>query len=76
MHYIVIFKNLRDGTQITHLAKQMFPLNTRLMTHAYKQATKEPHSYLFMDLKQTTPDIPRLHTGILPDSDLCKTYIC
>ena len=74
-HYMAIFKNPRDASQVTHLAKQMFPHNVKLIAEAYKAATEQPHSYLFLDLKQTTQDIARLRDGILPPSDVCKGYI-
>ena len=65
-HYLVIFKNPRDSSQINHLARQMFPKNTQLMCDAYKQATEEPHSYLVVDLKQETEDVYRLRQGLFP----------
>ena len=63
-HYIVIFKNPRDSSQIIHLAKQMFPGQTRYMQEAYKMATSEPFGYLLVDLKQDTPENLRLRTNI------------
>ena len=74
-HYIILFKNPRDASQVTHLAKQMFPGNTRLMVEAYKQATLIPHSYILIDLKQSTPDYARLRQDVILSGGLCKTYI-
>lgn len=64
-HYMVIFKNPRDGSQITHLAKQMFPRNVKYLQEAFADATSQPHGYLLIDLKQETPDHLRLRTNIL-----------
>ena len=72
-HYMVIFKNPRDGSQITHLARQMFPQNAKRMIDAYKEATSRPHSHLVVDLTQETPDLFRLRDALLPHSDLCKS---
>ena len=65
-HYLVIFKNPRDTSQIMHLAKQIFPGQSNYMQAAYKDATSEPHSYLLVDLKQDTPENARLRTSIFP----------
>ena len=65
-HYIVLFKNPRDRSQITHLASQMYPGKTKYMNEAYRLATIEPYSYLLIDLKQETHDNFRLRTHIFP----------
>jgi len=64
-HYMVIFKNPRDASQIRHLASQVFPLKPELMIDAYRQATAESHGYLLVDFKQDTDDIYRLRQGLL-----------
>ena len=66
-HYIVIFKNPRDASQIIRLASQMFPRQTQYMLEAYKMATEQPYSYLFIDLKQDTPAHMRLRSNIFVD---------
>ena len=63
-HYMVLFKNPRDSSQIIHLAKQMYPRNVHFMQEAYKLATAEPFSYLLVDLKQDTPENLRLRADI------------
>ena len=65
-HYLVVFKNPRDGSQITHLAKQMYPGKTHYMRHAFELATTRSHGYLLVDLKQTTPERLRLRSHIFP----------
>ena len=65
-HYLVIFKNPRDGSQIVHLAKQMYPGKTHYVRQAFALATQEPHGYLLIDLKQTTPEGMRLRSHIFP----------
>ena len=74
-HYMVIFKNPRDGSQITHLARQIFPQNAKRMIDAYKEATSRPHSHLVVDLTQETPDLFRLRDALLPHSDMCKSHV-
>ena len=65
-HYMVVFKNPRDASQITHLAKQMYPGKTHYMQDAYKDATSNAFGYLLVDLKQDTPEQLRLRTHIFP----------
>ena len=65
-HYLVLFKNPRDASQITHLAKQMYPGHVKFMQEAFTDATIEAYGYLLIDLKQDTPEHLRLRTKILP----------
>ena len=65
-HYLVVFKNPRDGSQILHLAKQMYPGKTHYVRQAFELATRHPHGYLLVDLKQTTPEELRLRSHIFP----------
>lgn len=65
-NYIVLFKNPRDRAQIQHLARQIWPDNPKYVQDAYNDATSRPHGYLFLDLKQATPDNCRIQTNIFP----------
>ena len=65
-HYFVVFRNARDKSQITHLARQMFPTNPKYLVESYTDATKEPYSYLLIDLKPYTEDNYRLRANIFP----------
>ena len=68
-NYIVMFKNPRDLSQITHLAKQISPGNTKSVHEAFKDATNNPFGYLFLDFKATTVEELRLRTNIFPDEN-------
>ncbi|KAK6171702.1 hypothetical protein SNE40_018141 [Patella caerulea] len=65
-HYMIIFKKPRDMSAITQLAKQMYPGKTNFVRESYEDATRKPYSYLFLDLKSTTPDLLRLRSSIFP----------
>lgn len=66
-HYLVIFKNPRDKSQINVLARQMFPNKSNFFLEAFDDAVeKKSHSYLFVDLSQETEEQNRIQTGILP----------
>ena len=62
--YLVLTKNVRDASQVIHLAKQLYPNNTKFFQQAYQMATKEPYTYPFVDLMPTCPDEIRLRSGI------------
>jgi hypothetical protein len=66
-HYIVMFKNPRDRSQIFHFSRQVFPENPRFLQEAFADATSRPHSYLLFDMKQDTPDAYRFRSDIFPD---------
>ena len=74
-HYMVLFKNPRDASQITQLAKQMYPGKTRWMQEAYKDATSRPFGYLLVDLRQSTPEHLRLRSHIFPDEQPQEVYL-
>jgi hypothetical protein len=63
-HYLVVFKNPRDKSQIMYLARQLFPENPKFVQDAYIQATSKPHGYLVIDLKQDTEDNLRIKSDI------------
>lgn len=67
-HYMVLFKNPRDATQIQVLSRQMFPLSPKYLQESFRDSTSsEPYSYLFVDLKPDTDDRLRLRAKIFPD---------
>ena len=65
-HYLFLFKNPRDASQIAFLARQLYPNNTKFLIESYKDATSEPHSFLTLDLKQDTPEDLRVLGNFLP----------
>jgi hypothetical protein len=66
-HYLVLFKNPRDASQITYLARQMFPGKSKHLIEAYRDATQLPFTYLLIDLKPDTDERHRLRSNIFPD---------
>ena len=61
-HYLVLFKDPRGSAQIIHMGRQMG--NSKAVTATYKDATSKPYVYLFVDMKQDTPETTRLRTGL------------
>jgi len=66
-HYMVLFKNPRDASQFASLARQMYPNKSAFALEAYKDATREPYGYLFVDLRPEQDEDLRLRTNIFPE---------
>lgn len=60
--YLVLMKNPADQLQVSTLARQMFPQNTKYFHEAYEDACSKPHGYLLIDAHQKTSDSLRLRT--------------
>ena len=65
MQYIALFKNPSDATQIAIIGRQMFPHDPTFLPAAFKLATANPYGYIFIDLRQDTPEKYRICTNIL-----------
>lgn len=66
-HYLVIFKNPRDKSQLNVLARQLFPNKINFFLESFLDAVEnKAHSYIFVDLKQSTLEKNRVQTGIIP----------
>ena len=75
-HYFILFRNIRDSSQIGVLARQMYPSRSGYdyFMESYKDATGMPFGYLVVDLRPETEDKFRLRTGVLPNQS-CYVYV-
>jgi len=64
-HYMFVFKNLRDRTQITYLARQMAPNDWQRVHQHFEDATRLPHQYYLFDLKPQTDEPVRQRTNFI-----------
>ena len=69
-HYLVLYKNPRDKSQIRFLAQQIFPEDSKYLLNVFNHATSAPHSYLVIDLHPETPDDYRLLNNIFPGEQI------
>jgi adenylate kinase family enzyme len=74
-NYICLMKNPRDRSQIGHLARQIYPDNSKFLIKVYHDATEKPFSYLLLDFRQETSELLRLRTGILPTDERYIVYL-
>lgn len=65
-HYLALFKNRRDQSQVMHLGRQLYPRKVKFFQECYEDATSKPYGYLFIDLKSNTEDSLRMRTGMFP----------
>jgi hypothetical protein len=73
--YIVLFKNPSDSSQINIIGRQMNPTTPNFLSAAYMDATRRPHGYIFIDLRQETPEHLRVRTNIL-EHEFPPQYYC
>jgi len=66
-HYMILFKNPRDATQIRTLSYQMYPDNVRLLIDAYRDATSKPYGYLLVNLRPNAVDALRIQTDVFDE---------
>lgn len=65
-HYLILYKNPRDKSQIRFLAQQIFPENSKFLCNVFHHATQEPFSYLVIDCHPDTKEEYRIITNIFP----------
>lgn len=59
-HYLILFKNPHDATQVAMLGKQIFPGHTKFILEAFKDKTSTPFNPIILDLKPDTNDSERI----------------
>ena len=72
--YFCIFKNPRKVNEVRELAKQLTPGGLELM-NIYALATKDPYSYLFINLTQECPDAIKFTSHLFDFDHYIKVYI-
>ena len=68
-HYVILFKDPGDTSQVRTMSWRMFPENPKYLINAYRLATAQPHGYLLIDRTQGTDDDCRLRTRIVPEEE-------
>ena len=69
--YIVYFKNPRDLSSASILARQLCPSNWRNLQNLFNEATHKPYSYLIVDLTQNTPELFKYRNNIFNEYFNC-----
>ena len=67
--YLILMKNLRDVSQVSVLARQLFPGKVNGFMRAYHDALQCKHGYLAIDTSPHAEDQYRLRSHIFPGED-------
>lgn len=66
-HYITVFGNILDRSQIHHLAHKILPGRQKLFIKIFEKATAREHGYLFVDGRTSSPPEARFRTDMFSD---------
>ena len=69
-HYLLLYKNPRDKSQMLYFAQQTFPENSKFLPKCYEHETQEPHSDLLLDLHPETPEQYIVLSNIFPGEQI------
>ena len=72
--YFCVFKNPRKVNEVRELAKQLTPGTLELL-NIYDLATKEPYSYLFINLTQECPDTLKYTSHLFDYDHYIQIYV-
>jgi hypothetical protein len=64
--YVILFRSLRDASQITTLGRQLFPGKSKLLTQVYEDIMKKSYAYLVIDNSPHGHLDYRLRTNVFP----------
>ena len=73
-HYLVLFENKRDESQMLHLARQVTPHDTKYFLESYADAVSSLHGYLLVDCEPTSNKDLQLRTSIFP-TEVMTVYL-
>ncbi len=59
---MVLFKILRDQSQVLHFSRQLYPGDTKFFQEVFILATEEKYGLLILDLKQKSNNLLRLRS--------------
>ena len=65
-HVLVLIKNLRNGSQISHFARQLYPNQKGMLEEIYEDCMKKSYGYLVIDMSPHADDRYQLRTHIFP----------
>lgn len=73
-HHMFLFKNPRDASAISHLARQVYPENIKFLQEVFVDATELPFSHLLLNMHQRTESRARVVGNFLstdPNNPTC-----
>jgi len=61
---LVLFRSPRDRKSIYYISQEMYPRDSSFLVQSFLDATRDPYTYIFLNLQQETPDILRIQSDI------------
>ena len=74
-NYMILMKNVRDQSQIMHLAKQFAPYREAYVVQSFMDVSKKMFGYMVFDYHQKSTDITRIRINILPHEAPVAVFI-
>jgi hypothetical protein len=65
--YIFLTRSLNSMNAIRNIGSQLFPQKLTYFMESFKEATKQPYGYLFVDLHAAGHSLLHLRTHIFPE---------
>ena len=72
---MILTKNVRDQSQIMHLAKQFAPYREAYVVQSFMDVSKKMFGYMVFDYHQKSTDITRIRINILPHEAPVAVFI-
>ena len=66
-HVLILMKNMRNASQISCFARQLYPNRRGMLEEIYEDVMQVPFSYLVVDMSPGADDSYRLRTNIFPE---------
>ena len=66
-HVLVLLKSMRNASQISCFARQLYPNRRGMLEEIYEDSMKNPYGYLVEDMNPSSADLYRLRTHIFPE---------
>jgi hypothetical protein len=67
--YLIVFKNVRDSSQLLTLDRQLFLGKSGVLVDAYRDVMTDPYAYVVIDIAPHSEDKYRLRTRVFPGED-------
>ena len=75
VHYITLFRQTRDSSQVGVLARQIFGGRAKDFLKIYEGEMSRPYNYILVNIHPANNHAVSVHVNIFPDSGYEVVYI-
>lgn len=65
--HLIVFRNIRDASSFSFLARQVMPNNSKFFTQIYLNTVQKPYQYIVLDFSLTCPELFRYRSNLFSD---------